>query len=290
MSCFHIHTLSIIKIIIGMTFLLMFFLVAPFLISCSIDDPDGLYVLQEEPLTGIIITSRVVESDILERDMHYAIYLPHDYEGSNVYYPVLYLLHGRQGSYLDWINNGMSSRVDAGINAGEFKEMVVVMPDGLDSFYCNNLEEGGLLYEDFFIQEFIPDIERSFRVIPNRSGRSIAGLGMGGYGAAFHAFKRPGIFGSSYAISGTFPGGTGIPDLKELINEQILNGNDDFVPFTMECGTEDLVVYASNVDFHGFLNENSIGHHFIERPGAHDWEFWIESLPATLKFASDNFN
>ena len=72
--------------------------------------------------------------------MHYSVYLPPEYTDTSKY-PILYLLHGMWGNYKDWVNNGLAATLDDAINKGTAKKMIVVMPDGLDAFYCNNYDE-----------------------------------------------------------------------------------------------------------------------------------------------------
>jgi S-formylglutathione hydrolase FrmB len=55
--------------------------------------------------------------------------------------------------------NGMQSIVD---NAAG-KEMVIIMPDGLDSFYVDGYKDG-LKYETYLQTEFIPYIESKYRI------------------------------------------------------------------------------------------------------------------------------
>ena len=43
---------------------------------------------------GIVKEKQVIASKILNRDVHYSIYLPSDYHTSERSYPVTYLLHG----------------------------------------------------------------------------------------------------------------------------------------------------------------------------------------------------
>ena len=56
-------------------------------------------------------------------------------------------------------------------------------------------------YSDFFLQEFMPHIERNYRIVPGRSGRAISGISMGGYGALRFAFAHPELFSAVSAQS-----------------------------------------------------------------------------------------
>jgi len=183
----------------------------------------------------------------------------------------------------------MAETVNSLINRESAKPMVIAMPDGLDAFYCNNYDGGDMLYEDYFIGEFIPFIESTYRIRASKQNRAIAGLSMGGYGTTFHAFKRPELFCFAYSMSGALSMGESAPDLKELITSLSSDQLDNLPAYTMECGTEDYLVYQSNVEFDAFLTEQGVAHTYITRPGTHDWPFWMECLPKALTKASSIF-
>jgi len=106
------------------------------------------------------------------------------------------------GDHTDWTIKGESAQIaDRAINSGEAPPMNIIMPDGLnDAFYINNYD-GSIRWEDFFYQEFIPQVEKKFRIKSHRSTRAIAGLSMGGYGALYHGVKHKEMFTQCYAMS-----------------------------------------------------------------------------------------
>jgi enterochelin esterase family protein len=79
-------------------------------------------------------------------------------------------------------------------------DFLVVAPDGWDTFYINS-RDGKTLYGDFFLREFMPFIERTYRVRADRAARGISGFSMGGYGALRIGFAHPELFGSISAHS-----------------------------------------------------------------------------------------
>lgn len=258
-------------------------------VSCTKDTKhDDLHVDLSTPPQGEVNTTQTINSAILGREMHFSVYLPPSYDKSNTKYPVLYLLHGMSGNYLDWVNNDMASVLNLAISKKTVKEMIVIMPDGLDAFYCNNFNSGSMRYEDFLIQEFFPQIESRFRINATKKGRAIAGLSMGGYGATFHAFKRPEMFCACYAMSGAMVG-TPAPDIKAMLNARSASELNLLPAYTMECGTEDYVVFSANESFDQYLSEKGVAHNYIKRPGTHDWAFWKACLPKALEMVSNNF-
>ncbi|MGB4293320.1 MAG: alpha/beta hydrolase-fold protein [Bacteroidales bacterium] len=235
-------------------------------------------------------TSLTISSSIMGITVRYSVYLPPGYDSTEQSYPVFYLLHGMYGNHCDWINNGMASEMNHAIAAGKAKPMVVVMPQGFNLFYCNNFNNQGFNYEDFFITEFIPSIEDKLRVKKERNNRAIGGLSMGGYGATLNAYKRPELFGSCYSMSGALPGVNGAPDIREIINRKQPGELAILPAYVMETGTEDFLVYAGNVEFNRFLEDKGIQHNFITRPGTHDWNFWMTCLPKAIAFISKYFD
>ncbi|QNU68189.1 hypothetical protein EHE19_007140 [Ruminiclostridium herbifermentans] len=217
-------------------------------------------------------------STVLNRNMNYNVYLPPSYSTDTTKkYPVMYLLHGMGGAYSNWKDMGMQSIVD---RAGG-KEMVIIMPDGLnDSFYVDTYK-AGIKWDTYFEQEFIPYVEAKFRIdTANGKNRAIAGLSMGGFGAAYHGFKYPDKFSSAYSMSGAL-GVTG--NLISVVNK------NKYPAFAMECGTEDSLVWQMNVNFHNQLQQAGVPHEYITRPGSHSVEFWNACLPKAVVFASKYF-
>ncbi len=160
------------------------------------------FVLGIHAQTGTVDTSLSINSDILKREMSYSVYLPPDYDTSNRSYPVLYLLHGMSGDHTDWVVKGEVNQIASNaINHGDAPPMVIIMPDGLwDAFYINNYNKS-IRWEDFFYEEFIPQVEKKFRIKSDRNTRAISGLSMGGYGSLYHAIKHKDMFKYCYAMS-----------------------------------------------------------------------------------------
>jgi len=260
------------------------------LLACSKESTDDNNGEKKNYPKGTVDITRTMTSSVLEREMHLSVYLPFGYDTSGIEYPVLYLLHGMWGNYQDWVKNGMAGVLDSYIREEYAKPMIVIMPDGLDAFYCNNYNNGTMRYEDYMIDELIPWVESNYRTKNDRKNRAVAGLSMGGYGCTFHAFKRPNLFSSAYSMSGALSMGSSAPDIQAIINASTGDELHNLPAYTMECGTEDALVFTSNVQFDSFLTGKNITHTFIKRSGSHDWTFWMECLPKVVEFASKNFD
>jgi len=116
-------------------------------------------------------------------------------------WPVLFLLHGVGDTYATWV------RPDRGdiLETARGLPAIIVMPEGGKGFYTNWFnggKRGDPGWERFYLEELIPQIERDFRVAPGRRNHAIAGVSMGGLGAAFLGGQRPDYFGTVSTFSG----------------------------------------------------------------------------------------
>ena len=139
-------------------------------------------------------------SPAVDRNMKYNILLPSDYATSTERYPVLYLLHGLTKNYTAWgLANGTP------FYAGLYDDLIVVMPDGGNSWYANWAEStGGQTnnWEDHIVVDVVNHVDWNFRTITRREGRAIAGLSMGGYGSITLGLRNPELFISIGSTSG----------------------------------------------------------------------------------------
>lgn len=116
--------------------------------------------------TGKVFDNLSMKSEILNMERNYAVYLPPDYETSQRSYPVLYLLHGGGDDQTGWVQFGEVLRItDKAIKNGKATAMIIVMPDANTGQrgYSNDLS-GKWLYEDFFFDEFMPYVEKEYRI------------------------------------------------------------------------------------------------------------------------------
>jgi S-formylglutathione hydrolase FrmB len=123
------------------------------------------------------LTSNVVMRDItfhsasLNREMPYRVVMPASIP-AGVKFPVVYLLHGGSGNFRDWTNYSDVARFAE-------RGLILVMPDGDESYYTNSADHPERRYEDYIIKDLIADVEARFPVASDRAHRAIAGLSMG---------------------------------------------------------------------------------------------------------------
>lgn len=287
-----------------------FFLLLPFLcITClSYSQPSQL------------IESLTLESKLLKKDVRFSIYLPEGYERNQRQYPVLYLLHGYTDDETGWVQFGEVQRIaDESISAGNATPMIIVMPDAGVSWYMNAFD-GKQDYEDFFIKEFIPYVEKTYRIRSKKEFRAIAGLSMGGLGTLLYSLKYPELFAAAAPLSaavwtdqevinmpeenwsGTFksifPQNT---TPEQRISEFYKNNAPLYlirqgdleklktVKFYIDCGDDDFLI-KGNMQLHTEMLDKKLPHEFRVRDGGHVWEYWRSALPEVLKFVSASFH
>ncbi|RYE12730.1 MAG: esterase family protein, partial [Sphingobacteriales bacterium] len=150
---------------------------------------------------GKVIEELTVKSAIRGKNVKYAVYLPPDYDVSQRSYPVVYLLHGYTDDHTGWLQFGEINRyADQAIKEGTIPPMIIIMPNGDSTFYINSYD-GKDRFEDFFIKEFMPAVEKTYRIKAQKRYRGIAGLSMGGYGTLIYSLKYPHLFAAAAPLS-----------------------------------------------------------------------------------------
>ncbi len=255
-----------------------------------------------------------VKSKILNMDRKFAIYLPPGYESSDRSYPVLYLLHGAGDDQTGWVQFGeVQSIADKAIAEGIATPMIIVMPDANTGKrgYSNDAT-GKWRYEDFFFQELLPYVEKTYRIKGEKHYRAISGLSMGGGGTFTYALHHPEMFSSACPLSAaTGPTNLdsararllretpGLPDsnIIKYFNDQsvlsLINNTPDSlkkaVRWYIDVGDDDFL-YEGNCLVHIAMRKRDWPHEFRIRDGAHNWTYWRASLPVVLQFVSDAFH
>ncbi len=264
---------------------------------------------------GKVFDNLTMHSDILNMERNYAVYLPPDYETSERSYPVLYLLHGMGDDQTGWVQFGEVLRItDKAMNDGSATPMIIVMPDANTGMigYFNDLENEWR-YEDFFFEEFMPFVEKTYRIKGEKQYRAVAGLSMGGGGTFMYALHHPELFSSACPLS-AYCGPLSLEDMEVRMKkrgiktgssedmeawykqhsavELINNMPDDqkkSVRWFIDCGDDDFL-YEGNSLVHIAMRKKEIPHEFRIRDGIHSWTYWRESLPVVLSFVSDEFH
>ncbi len=257
------------------------------------------------------LTAKVRMQDVtfhsaaLNRDMPYRVILPSTIARQEKL-PVVYLLHGGDGTYRDWSNYSDVSRFAE-------SRLILVMPDGgSSSYYTNAADRPQDRYEDYIVKDLIPEVENKFPVANERGKRAIVGVSMGGFGAVKLALVHPELFVFAGGISSAID----VPSRPFSIKRwgqwrshrsifgpwggEMQHKNDPFVlartadpentPFLfLTCGEQEGLL-SSNRQFSRLLAARHFHFEFDFGPGAHDWNQWNERLPALLQSLMTHIN
>ncbi|HYL60983.1 MAG TPA: alpha/beta hydrolase-fold protein [Candidatus Methylomirabilis sp.] len=257
-----------------------------------------------------------LQSQILDRAVPYCVLLPPSYDtDKSRLYPVLYLLHGLGDDEQMLIHSGGMNLVEDLREQHQIGEFLIVTPAGGASFYINS-HDGHRRYEDFFVEEFMPAVEKRYRARPGRGSRGVAGISMGGYGALHIAFRHPQLFSAvgahSAALLDKLPN-ISAQDSRQIGRLRVLgsafgspfdaafwNRNDPLMiartanlgglKIYFDCGSEDDYGFDTGaLALDKLLTSRHIPHQFHLYRGGHNWTYFAEHLPALLAFESRAF-
>jgi S-formylglutathione hydrolase FrmB len=195
--------------------------------------------------------------------------------------------------------------------------MIIVMPDGENSWYVNSFTEPNERFEDYLVRDIPHYVQMMYSIDTTRQG--IAGLSMGGYGALMLGLRHPAKYGFIGSLSGaiTFPRGMSdttraaerslLPSLKRVFGEKtsgFRNAHDifmlyrqtskDSLPYIyMVIGTQDgyRTFLPGHRAFTDLLRTYGASYEYHETPGGHNWQFWdreirpvVQRMREVLKF------
>ncbi|MBI1929126.1 hypothetical protein HYR99_33375 [Candidatus Poribacteria bacterium] len=206
------------------------------------------------------ITSKILANAGEVADAGLNVYLPEEYDTLSLAYPVLYLIHQYGGTSDNWLGLlQMPNGVDTLMENEGAKPLIIAMP------YMGGTSRKTEAYEDYLIQEIIPFVDETYRTIPRREGRAIAGWSRGGGDAMQLAFLHPDVFSlaGGYASGGarSLPGS----DLIKAHNQELFP-----LQFWFYAGTNDqFSLHLTNRSLADNLKAAGIPHIYVEDDGSH---------------------
>jgi enterochelin esterase-like enzyme len=235
---------------------------------------------------------------------HAFVYIPPDYDNqTKMRYPVLYLQHGGGEDESGWIRQGKANFIlDNLLASGNTKPMIVVMANGYASRagyvapdltgkpfgspeFMKVMQERMGAFEDDVTQALIPFIDKTYRTVPDRDHRAMAGLSMGGmqtfqvtfnhlddfsYIGGFSGAGNPFLTGAKFDVKTAYHGALADPTAFAKRVHLLWIGVGTKEPERMKSGLESL---------HTSLEEGKVQHVFYESPGTdHEWQTWRRDL------------
>jgi len=256
-------------------------------------------------------------SKILAHAVDYCVLLPPSYDSDKSRtYPILYFFHGLGDDEQMFVHTGGFNLVEDLWERKELGEFLIATPAAGATFYINS-HDGKVRYEDFLVREFLPGIEKKFRVKPGRANRAVSGVSMGGYGALHLAFRHPELFSAASAHSAAliekFPSFLGSGAAQNSPRARVFGGTfgnppdaafwerNSPIAMSRTAALANLKIYfdCGDADDFGFeagataldraLTSRKLPHEFHLYPGRHDWQYFATHLPASLEFHSRLF-
>ena len=240
------------------------------------------------------------------------VYTPPDYDTHpETRYPVLYLQHGGGEDETSWAKQGRANFVlDNLIASGKALPMIVVMDCGYATPVAVlpppaprprplRAETGGQgqrqelpgeamwerlrqisdAFEVLMINEIVPMVDATYRTIPDREHRGIAGLSMGSFEALRIGLGHLDLFASIAALSGGPFGGFDLQTACNGVFRDPAAFNKKVRLFWLGAGTAEVWIHTLIVGMHEALQGAGVRHVFYESAGtAHEWQTWRRHL------------
>jgi S-formylglutathione hydrolase FrmB len=220
--------------------------------------------------------------------------------GERTLHPTLWLLHGLSDDHTNWLRRTGIERYAAARN------LAVVMPAVGRSFYQDMAS--GPRYWTFLTTELPALMRQFFPFSAERADNFTAGLSMGGYGALRMALAFPERFAAGASLSGALDYAGRLrrapvtnsrvspAEWRAIAGTDLSPGESDLnllatraaaqterPALWLDCGTEDELLTASR-DFHAHLDGLGYPHHYEERTGRHDWNYWDAQIQRVVEW------
>lgn len=210
--------------------------------------------------------------------------------------PLVILLHGVYASHWAWTGRAGAHRIAARMmSSGEIPPLVLAMPsDGLSGDGTGYIRQARADYERWIVEDVPRVAALACPSVEAGSPVCLGGLSMGGFGAmrlgARHGYRFRAVSGLSSVTALAQLRGFMAEDLAEagveVAGETVLEAWRKATrrpALRFDCGTEDPLL-PGNRELHAGLRAAGIPHSYVEHPGGHNWEYWEEHLPETLRF------
>jgi enterochelin esterase-like enzyme len=231
------------------------------------------------------------------------VYLPPGYRTHPARrYPVLYLLHGvpgRPGAFLATVRAGVVE--DELVARHKLRPMILVMPFGSTGSFTDKEWANGVgrndAWETFLARDVVRAVDQRYRTIANGSGRALAGLSEGGYGALNIGLHHPGEF----RVLESWSGYERADDLGSVFGHrpELLARNSPSLTLAgvaaalrrahtfvwFYSGTDDKF-RTQNAAFAAALAQQHLTHRFYLVRGGHNWALWRGNAARALLAAS----
>lgn len=216
------------------------------------------------------VHSHTYDSRAGGRPRRMAVYTPPGYElDTNKKYPTLYLQHGSGDNEATWVVHGKAHWIaDNLIASGKAKPMVIVM---LDGHIAPPTDRGSNteLFERDLVDQVMPWVESTYRVMAEPGQRAIVGLSMGGGQSLTIGLRNTDKFAFVGGFSSAIPSEESIAGSLASPSQT----NQRLKLLWVGCGKDDFLV-KRNEEFIASLKSKGIEHQWHMTDGNHSWPVW----------------
>lgn len=216
----------------------------------------------------------------LKLPMEVNVYLPPCYDQlTNMRFPVLYLIHGMNNTESQWDYLGADEAADRLIQSGEAPPFLIIMPH--DRLWK---EPSETQFDEVFLDELIPWIDKTYRTQPIRQKRAVGGLSRGGAWAIHFGLG----YWETFGIVGAHSAPIFWEDARELKTWLETIPIEQFPRIYLDIGEKDYL-QRSNTWFEQELSENNIPHEYYLFPGYHEDAYWEAHVEDYLRWYTANW-
>ena len=231
---------------------------------------------------AVLLAARLDVLDVMApsmgRTLKCSVLLPDAYDKMEGEIPVVYLLHGSNGTHMTLVSSVTSNAVDR-------YGLAIVCPWGGHSWWMDAPKTNSC-FETWLVKDLLPAVETRYHVRKDRAGRGIAGSSMGGFGAHYVGIRHKDLFSAVGSVFGAFdltrsPDSWGRADLfgpssngdggrteRSILNVSKSLDNGELMLVEI-VGTSDFTL-AENRELHESLTKRGIAHSYVEIRGPND--------------------
>ena len=294
-----------------------FFLVLLAVIMFQSCDSESEPVQINSKLEHRVFTSQALTNNYIRNsDFRYMqIYTPAGYNSNgNIYYPVIYLLHGLPFSeyafsnkeiwnkwidpngvfknFPDFPQEGFQEWIDGLILSKKIDPIIIVIPNAVCkfgfSFYSNSALNGN--FEDYIAKDLVNYIDNNYKTINNKDARAVIGFSQGGYGAIKLGMKHADKFSviASHSAPLVFEAFKSYIPMIIAENPEGIKGPPDPSKFLTYAYYAMGAAWSPNINNQNIIIEPfsySVDLPFATPSGEvidHVWAKWLENDPFTM--------
>ncbi|MBK8088868.1 MAG: alpha/beta fold hydrolase [Chitinophagaceae bacterium] len=200
----------------------------------------------------------------------YRIFLPEDYASSQKRYPVIYFLHGNQGTHEFTLEGIQQWVIESNVILVAWNgrsEPSDIRP--YNTGYHSNIKYQ-VQFKDYFF-EFVSHIDSTYRTLKERSQRAVMGHSMGGFMSFYLAGKFPQLIGTAVSTKGSSEFFIGYPDNHSLYLVKYMFKNFNGVRARFHNSTIDELVHLNTEVYNGAVREKDLNLDYHIYPGGHSY-------------------